>query len=177
MANRFATFDPTLPNPGVGGRLGAVRFASDEQRTFADTDLREFGPRFGLAYSLNSKTVFRGGYGIYYSAGGAAIANGHLVGFAMGYSAPNSIASQDGGVTPALYLDQGFPIDRFPRPPFISPTAANNGSPYYMADRDGHGPYIQNWNVNIQREIPGQNRRRYGLCGKQGNSAGQQLES
>jgi len=155
VVNRFATFDPTLPNPGAGGRLGAIRFASDEQRTFADTDLREFGPRFGLAYSLNDKTVFRGGYGIYYSAGGAAIANGHLVGFAMGYSAPNSIASLDGGVTPAFYLDQGFPIDRFPRPPFISPTAANNSSPYYMADRDGHGPYIQNWNLNIQREIPG----------------------
>ena len=72
VANRFATFDPTLSNPGAGGRLGAIRFASDEQRTFADTDLREFGPRFGLAYSLNNKTVFRGGYGIYYSAGGAA---------------------------------------------------------------------------------------------------------
>ncbi len=155
VANRFATLDPKLPNPGAGGRLGAIRFASDEQRTFADTDLRQFGPRFGLAYSLNNKTVFRGGYGIYYSAGAAALANGHLLGFLMGYSASNPVGALDGGVTPAFYLDQGFPIERFPRPPFISPTVVNNGSPYYMADRDGHGPYVQNWNVNIQRELPG----------------------
>lgn len=155
VANRFATFDPTLPNPGAGGRLGAIRFASDEQRTFADTDWRQFGPRFGLAYSLNNRTVLRGGYGIYYSAGGAAIANGHLLGFLMGYVSPNSVVGVDGGVTPAFYLDQGFPTDRFPRPPFISSTIINGGVPYYMADRDGHGPYFQNWNLNIQREIPG----------------------
>ncbi|MEW5974192.1 MAG: TonB-dependent receptor [Acidobacteriota bacterium] len=155
VANRFATFDPTLANPGAGGRPGAVRFASDSQRTFADTDWRQFGPRFGLAYSLDSRTVFRGGYGIYYSAGGASLANGHLLGFTMGYQSNNRIVSTDGGITPAFFLDQGFPQNRFPRPPFIDPSVVNGGVPYYMAREDGHGPYIQNWNVNIQRELPG----------------------
>ncbi|PYV91032.1 MAG: hypothetical protein DMG05_08355 [Acidobacteria bacterium] len=155
VANRFATFDPTLPNPGAGGRPGAIRFATDSQRTFADTDWRQFGPRFGLAYSLNSKTVFRGGYGIYYSAGGASLPNGHLLGFTMGYQSNNRIVSTDGGVTPAFFLDQGFPVDRFPSPPFIDPSVVNNGVPYYMAREDGHSPYLQNWNINIQRELPG----------------------
>jgi Carboxypeptidase regulatory-like domain len=156
VANRFATFDPTLPNPGAGGRPGAIRFATPDQRTFADTDWRQFGPRFGLAYSLDSKTVFRGGYGIYYSAGGAVLANGHLVGFTMGYQSNNRIVSTDAGVTPAFYLDQGFPVERFPRPPFIDPSVVNGGVPYYMAREDAHNPYIQNWNVNLQRQLPGQ---------------------
>ncbi|PYV37250.1 MAG: hypothetical protein DMG09_15220, partial [Acidobacteria bacterium] len=154
VVNRFATFDPALPNPGAGNHLGAIRFATPEQRTFADTDWKQLGPRFGLAYRVNDKTVVRGGYGIYYSAGGAVLPNGHLLGFLMGYSSANNVASLDGGVTPAFYLDQGFPADRFPRPPFISPTVVNGGTPYYMAPQDAHGPYIQNWNLNIQREIP-----------------------
>lgn len=156
VANRFATFDPTLPNPGAGGRPGAIRFATPDQRTFADTDWRQFGPRFGLAYSLDSNTVLRGGYGIYYSAGGAALANGHLLGFTMGYQSNNRIVSTDGGITPAFYLDQGFPVERFPRPPFINPSVVNGGVPYFMAREDAHGPYIQNWNLNLQRQLPGQ---------------------
>jgi outer membrane receptor protein involved in Fe transport len=156
VANRIATFDPTLPNPGAGGRLGAIRFATDDERTFADTDWRQWGPRFGLAYSLDSKTVFRGGYGIYYSAGGAALANGHLLGFTMGYQSNNRIVSTDAGVTPAFYLDSGFPVERFPRPPFIDPSVVNNGVPYFMAREDAHSPYVQNWNINLQRQLPGQ---------------------
>lgn len=175
VANRFASFDPTLPNPGAGNRLGAIRFASPERRTFADTDWGQLGPRFGLAYSINEKTVIRSGYGIYYSAGAAALANGHLLGFLMGYTSPNSVASQDSGVTPAFFLDQGFPTDRFPRPPFISPTVINGGVPYYMADRDGHGPYYQNWNLNIQRELPGNILLDLAYVGNKGTRLGSNL--
>ena len=32
-----------------------------------DTDWKDFQPRFGFAYQLGSKTVLRGGYGIYFS--------------------------------------------------------------------------------------------------------------
>src|SRR5262249_8271218 len=66
--DNFAAFDPSLPNPGAGGRLGAVRFLGsgpgrdNSRRSFADTYFKNFGPRVGFAYALTGKTVLRGGY-------------------------------------------------------------------------------------------------------------------
>jgi hypothetical protein len=158
VADRMSSFDPSVPNPGAAGRLGAIVFAGDGpgrigQRTFADTDFKQFGPRAGFAFSLNPKTVIRSGYGIYYATGGASQGNGHLVGFNMGYTAVNSVASTDTGVTPAVYLDNGFP-ENFPLPPFINPAYGVGTTVYYMAKEDAHSPYLQNWNFNIQRELP-----------------------
>jgi hypothetical protein len=71
----FRGFDPTVPNPGAGGRLGAI-VTADAQRngglqaqyeTLAKPDRSNWGPRLGFAYSLNSKTVVRGGAGLYYA--------------------------------------------------------------------------------------------------------------
>src|SRR5450759_4322035 len=36
-------------------------------RTLVNPDYRDWAPRIGLAYSVNPKTVFRGGYGISYT--------------------------------------------------------------------------------------------------------------
>jgi hypothetical protein len=43
-----------------------------------------------------------------------------------------------------------------PRPPFIDPSYNVNG-PVHILDRDdAHPPYLQNWSLNIQRQLPGQ---------------------
>ena len=44
-----------------------------------------------------------------------------------------------------------------------------------MADRDGHGPYIQNWNMNIQRELPGQIVLDMAYVGSKGTRLGSNL--
>ncbi len=53
------------------GIPGAMVYASDAKRAPSTTYMKNFGPRFGFAYSLNPKTVIRGGYGMLYTAGGA----------------------------------------------------------------------------------------------------------
>src|SRR5260370_10647248 len=68
------SFDPTLANPGAGGLKGALAFAGKSSGQtgkirFGDNYYAEIGPRIGAAYSLNSKTVIRGGWGMIYSAG------------------------------------------------------------------------------------------------------------
>jgi hypothetical protein len=71
----FRGFDPTVANPDAGGRLGAI-VTADAQRnggiqapfeTLAKPDRSNWGPRLGFAYSINSKTVVRGGAGLYYA--------------------------------------------------------------------------------------------------------------
>ena len=39
-----------------------------QPKTAFDPDYNNFQPRIGVAYSLNPKTVFRGGYALYYTA-------------------------------------------------------------------------------------------------------------
>ena len=69
--DRFSQVDPTLPNPGAGNILGAYTYygkgpGRNGKTRLQDTFKKAFGPRVGFAYSINDKTVLRGGYGIFY---------------------------------------------------------------------------------------------------------------
>ena len=64
--DRWSFLDPNLPNPAVGGYPGAIVFAGDGPnschcRTPIKTYYGAIGPRVGLAYSLNDRTVAAGG--------------------------------------------------------------------------------------------------------------------
>jgi carboxypeptidase family protein len=47
--------------------LGGVQYADENNRSLWDADKGNWEPRFGVAYQLNEKTVFRGGFGIFMS--------------------------------------------------------------------------------------------------------------
>ena len=74
--DRWSYLDAELPNAAVGGYPGAVVFAGDGPnscgcRTPIKTYYGAVGPRIGLAYSVSSRMVLRGAYGINYSRRGA----------------------------------------------------------------------------------------------------------
>src|SRR5438094_554423 len=74
--DRWSFLDPGLPNPAIGGYRGAIVFAGDGPnschcRTPIKTFYGAIGPRLGLAYSVNDRTVLRAAYGINYSRRGA----------------------------------------------------------------------------------------------------------
>ena len=55
---RMSYIDLSAPNPDAGGRLGALVFGKKSSNTY----YREFGPRLGVVYQLDEKTVVRAGY-------------------------------------------------------------------------------------------------------------------
>jgi hypothetical protein len=156
--DNFSSFDPAAPNPGAGGRPGAVVFLGQgpgrdsSRRSFADTYYRNFGPRFGFAYQATDKTVVRGGYGIFYAAGNATVGLRSSQQYLFGFNAAPSYASPDAGVTPAFQWDSGFPTN-WPRPPFIDPTVQNGSNVNMIGRGDGRSPYFQNFQFGFQQEL------------------------
>ena len=65
---RSASFNPLVPNASAAGHPGGYQFEATCNCQFAKNYKPAFGPRLGIAYQLNQKTVFRGGFGIVYTA-------------------------------------------------------------------------------------------------------------
>jgi len=65
--NRFSSFDETAASP-FGSAKGAIVFPGTNgySNHLWDTHYKDFGPRTGIAYSISSSMVVRGGYGITY---------------------------------------------------------------------------------------------------------------
>jgi hypothetical protein len=166
VRDRQSFFNPTVPNPAAGGYPGVLMFSGNGVdscgcRTNVQTHWKNFGPRIGLAYSLNSKTVIRGGYTIMYTHRGAVSGRGgaRTGTGTLGFSANPSYTSLD-GLSPALYWDNG--IQAYQKPPFFSSTLgtafngiAATGSIMQFGDPQlgGHPPYYQDWNFGIERAV------------------------
>jgi hypothetical protein len=154
---QFTSFDPTLSNPKADNRPGALAFTGfgpgrQNKKRFADIDMTEFGPRLGFAYQFNSKTVLRGGFGIYYGAGNHTT-GGFCMICASGFTSRPVNQSAD-GYTPAFNWDSGFVFPAgYMAPPFIDPSFANGQDIYYLGPRSGMQPRFKNWNLNLQKEL------------------------
>ncbi len=154
------TFFDFGPNPGAGGRPGRLAFAGDKWGQasagvrYPEEDWHGgYGPRLGIAYALDDKTVIRTGYGIFYTQafypgwGGGVDQTGLNSSASLGTSGL-------GGLDPAFYWDQGFPIDRVPKPPFVDSSFVNGqGGPTYRPKDANRLSYAQQWNFTIERQL------------------------
>jgi hypothetical protein len=153
--DRFSMVDPTLPNPGVGNILGAYTYfgtgsGRNGRKRPQDTYKKAFGPRVGFAYSINDKTVFRGGYGIFYEPlkeGSFADQDG------LGFFNRQSLTSTNG-----FQIDSG--VTRiFPNFGPLTPEGQNgspgqpNGGVILVPRSSGRPADIQSWNLDVQRQI------------------------
>ena len=127
--DRWSFLNPDLTN-AITGTPGALQFAgsrgaglSCQCRTPVKTYWKNFEPRVGFAYAVDDKTVFRGGYSLTYSHGGA---NGGAAGAGTGtgqtgFTTPISFTDSTAG--PAFYLNNN---------PSFSARNANYGGPTYV---------------------------------------------
>ncbi len=151
--NQYSSLDPTLPNPGAGGRLGALAFAGRNgvpNSLFEQLQTDTYGPRFGLAYRIDDKTVIRGGYGIYYAG---VPMNGFNANPNYGYSTNPSVTDLTNGRQAAFSLDNGFPQSTVKLPPQLTPTLANGTNLQYMNPNGITLPRYQNWTASFERQL------------------------
>jgi hypothetical protein len=100
VKNNLGSFDPTIPNATTGD-LGAIWFAGETSRTRLQEPKSVWLPRVGFAWSMDSDTVVRGGFGIY-ALTWSLDDYGQGVGF--GNNSTGSASDTTGGISPVTAL-------------------------------------------------------------------------
>ena len=139
--NVLSNFDP------VARAMVAARDGGIYNRALVDPDRNNFGPRLGFAYSIDPKTVVRGGFGISYihfhRAGG-----GNML-MINGPQVINAVVSQSNPTAPSFRPTQaGYPAG-LADPSTFNPLLANIT---YMP-RDYKSAEVHSWFANVQREL------------------------
>ena len=136
--------------------FGTTQFANNSMRS-VPTYRKDIGPRFGFAYGIDSKTVVRGGAGIYF--GMSPVTNFQYTGTAFRKTATIFYTQSDfSNPTPLATLADPFPSG-FTGPQGTQYGAladwgySNNNDLGTTAARDAD---IYQWNIGIQRELPSQ---------------------
>jgi hypothetical protein len=150
--DRFSMVDPKLPNPNAGNILGAYTYfgsgtGRNGRKRPQDIYYKALGPRVGFAYSINEKTVVRGGYGIFYEAlkeGSFADQDG------LGFFNSQSVSVTNGGPT---QIDNGITHILPPTGPFTPGGQNGNGGVITVPANSGRPADIQTWNLDVQRQV------------------------
>lgn len=173
--SRNSVLDLNAPNPGADGRPGALRFI-EQGELLTDNFHKALAPRLGIAYSLNSRTVFRAGYGIFYSGTNATSIGRAARFFSHGFSFDQAFPQLTGNRLPAFVLDQGVPPTSV-QLPNTNPSLMNGATIDFMNPGAGKPGYVNSWTFNIQRELPGQILLDAGYVGQRGVNLPSGLEN
>jgi hypothetical protein len=164
--NRLSYFDATAPNwidsaTGYSGPQvnGDVFLVNPNTRHVAPTPLNNWSPRIGLAYSVTPKTVVRAAYGIFWIP--------NYLSFAlqpasdMLNAATSAYIGTINGTAPANTI--GLPFGPNGPPPPFGRSLGTLGTQQFMtqitqsiavAVQNNPPGYVQQWNFNLQQELP-----------------------
>jgi hypothetical protein len=164
--NRLTYFDPNATNfltqflpPGSSPIKGDVFLVNPASRNNIPLPKTNFSPRLGFAYSLTQKTVLRGGYGIFWIPNYVSFSLNPLND--MVNAAATTYTGTIDGTHPVNTIALPFPAG------IASPPGRSLGTErtqQFMTQEvqsiteaipSRHVPgYVQQWNFNIEREVP-----------------------
>jgi len=173
-ADRISSWDPTVRDP-ASGLLGAYTFAGNcpectGRNYFGTKDWKDFGPRFGFAYRIRDTWSVRGAYAIMYEGdlpnhyGSTPL--GKLTTVAWGGTYAYNPASSTPW-KPIFNWDNGLPSGYYVPASFDRSYGNANGAGM-VHPRYGLSPYIQQWNFNLQRQLPAKFTLDVGYLGNKG---------
>jgi hypothetical protein len=126
--------------PGVGNPANGIVHAGQggTPRGLIDNRGPQWGPRFGLAYAFNNKTVFRAGGGAFYE---------RLATAAIGYTTNFYTSPPDVQLSQIFYGNLS--------------SIANSGGTLFPLQvppiaKSGHVPTVYNFSAGLQRQLPSQ---------------------
>jgi hypothetical protein len=158
--NRINYLDPFAPSPlagkapGLENLRGGLVFVgvNGRGRYQYDWDTNNFAPRIGFAYQLDAKTVIRGGWANVFAASPQA-AQGTVGPY--GFRVQNTWVGSLDGITPYDLLSNPFPQGFRTPPGSADGLLTGAGGPIQGDLRDTVTPYTMQWNLNVQRALPG----------------------
>jgi hypothetical protein len=136
--NRWANFNV------VTGKLMPAN-VDGNGRSVRNLDLNNLGPRLGIAYQFDQKTVIRTGFGISYTEqfdGGTQLYKNLPFLVTQRYT-------YDVNGAPGLRIQDGLP---FPVAPALTDPAVNGGNPVAFP-LNFQTPKVMQWSFGVQREI------------------------
>ncbi|MEX2262560.1 MAG: TonB-dependent receptor [Bryobacteraceae bacterium] len=116
-------------------------------RHFYPNDWNNLGPRFGLAYRLTNATIIRLGYGMYFSSAPVASNPGTPL------EAPFPYARSFALTAPAFPSLPLFVLSGFPGGASDFDATGRTAGENVHFDRNSRSPYMQSWNLSVQREL------------------------
>ena len=145
--------------PGGPPLKGGLQYAGvDGYPTHqSDPSKTKFAPRAGFAWSINPRTVVRGGYGLFWAPYQYAFPTDNNLG-ARGFTqVTDYVASTDEGLTPCPTCSI---VNPFPNG-FDDPTGSafglltGAGGSVNFVDQFRKSPYVHQYSLDLQRELPG----------------------
>jgi hypothetical protein len=162
QVHRSASFDALLASNGIALTCNANSRTGNAQKT-------NFGPRLGFAWRANDRLVVRGGYGITYGALANLGYNGTLgTNYPFVYTVSNSAVNSQTPLT--LPNGQtGTMENTFGVLNLADPTLVNGaGVQLYGRQLNYQSPYVQSFNLAIQREMTAHDSLQVGYVGSVG---------
>lgn len=166
--NQYSYFDINAPSPlqGVipasaclncGNLKGQMKFVTPNNRRQTPTDANNWGPRFGFAWNFTRNMVLRGAYGISYAPSALQAAGTSGTAGMEGFNTSSGVSyTFDTMRTIYTYLRNPYPAG------YNLPTGSALGSSTNLGLGVGESffdayknPYVQQWNMNLQRSLPG----------------------
>lgn len=158
--NQFQYLDLTSSSPlnssvsSLGALTGGPGFVGTGSvgPQLQNAQFTNFDPRAGFAYSWDTKTVIRGGFGIFHAPSflwlGAATSQGYT-------ATTTSIPAAANGVTPLFNMDNPFPGGLIPVSGNTKGLATNAGLAIAGFPRNQTNSYSSQWSFDVQRQLPG----------------------